>query len=691
MIKTNFSNVLSYFALLAIAYIGPVQELKAQAPEPNIAEVQKATILTVVKNLKENHVHPKAIDDNFSKIVWKKFLEGLDPNRDILLKSDFDELKRYELSIDNELNNGQLNFFTVAFERYQKRLNAAADGYKKALAKPFNFNKTEFVQLNGKLNTYATTEAELARKWELRAKYMVLKKMFDLDKSKMNSPELEKQARAKVDRWLTNNFKTLTGPLAQKDKFSQYLNTATLEVEAHTQYFPPIQVKNMDARAAKHFFGVGLELQDKEGDIYIRSLRPGGMAIRSGQVDIDDRVISVSNATGQMVDVVGMPILEVAELVKGDKDTEVALGLLKANGKQKTITLTRAEINEDESRARSAIIQKAGKKIGYLYLREFYVDINNSKSPRAAIDVYTELLKLTEAKVDGIVFDLRNNPGGSMDEVVVIAGYFLGKGPKVLVKEMKALHTPTTHDEAIYTGPLVVMVNEHSASASELFAAVIQDHKRGLIVGAPASFGKGTAQPTVPMGKMGNKTKGIPAISYGSLRISQYQFYRVTGASTQSRGVLSDVILPGKLAYLKSREKDRESALLWDSIPPADYKPFYDGNTWNKMKKLGGEAIGSINSFKIIDENSKLLAEAQLKPFSLKPTEFVKQQQTLLDYIQKIDDTAILPEAKRLKVTATPGYDAPEKEWYPKWTKELSKDIYIDKTLDIINRVMTFK
>lgn len=687
MSKTNYTNAPVYVVILMMVWLCG-QLSKAQAQEPG---VQPAIVLSVVQNLKQNHVRPKAIDDNFSKIIWKKFLEGLDPNKDLLLKSDFEDLKSYELSIDNELNEGSLAFFNAAFDRYQQRLKAAAAGYRKVLEKPMDFSKSEVVQLNGKLRPVAATEAELAHLWEQRAKYLVLKKMMELDKTKMNNAALEKEARAKVNRWLTNTFKALTASSAQQDKFSQYINTVTLEVEAHTQYLPPIQVKTMDARAAKRFFGVGLELQDKEGDIYIRSVRPGGMAMRSGQVHADDRLVSVSNAAGQMTDVIGMSVLEVAELVKGDKDTEVSLGLLKSNGQLKTVTLKRAEINEDETRARSAIMEKDGKRIGYLFLREFYVDANDKNGPRAGIDVYHELLKLKEAQVDGIVFDLRDNPGGSMDEVVMIAGYFLGKGPKVLVKQMETLYKPATHDEAIYTGPLAVMINEHSASASELFAAVIQDHKRGLIIGAPASFGKGTAQPTIPMGKMGNKAKGIPNISYGSLRISQYQFYRVTGASTQSRGVLSDVVLPGKLAYLKTREKYRDSGLPWDSIPPVDFTPFYDAGTYNKMKEAARQAVGKLDPFKVIDENSKLLAEAQMKPSGLKPVEFVKQQQTLADYIRKIDDAAMLPEAKRLKVIATPGYEAPEKDWYPKWIKELSSDIYIDKTLDIINRVMTVK
>ncbi len=690
MIQTNHFTRLRYFAGVLIAYAACLP-MQAKAQEPSVAEVQKATILAVVKNLKENHVHPKPIDDNFSKIIWKKFLEGLDPNKDILLKSDFEELRRYELTVDDNLNEGSTAFFAAAFERYQQRLNQAAQGYQKVLATPFDFTLNESVQLNGKQRSYANTQTELEEVWRQRAKYMVLREMMELDKTKMNNLELQKKARAKIDRWLKNTFKNLTGPSAQSDRFGQFLNTVTLEIEPHTQYMAPVQLMAANAAMAKRFYGIGLELQEKDGDIFIKTVRPGGMAMRSGKIQAEDRIVSISNAAGQMVDVLGMSGIEVGGMIRGDKDTKISLGLMTANGELKTVTLMRAEINEEETRAKSAVIEKNGKKIGYLFLREFYVDVNNPKGAHAAIDFRTELLKLKAAKVAGIVVDLRNNPGGSLDEVVDISGFFLGPGPKVQVKEVKALFTPTTSEPALYTGPLVVMMNENSASASEIFAAAIQDHKRGLIIGAPASFGKGTAQPTLPMGKLGDKKKGIPSVSYGSLRISQFQFYRVTGASTQSRGVKSDIVLPGKLAYLETREIFRDSALPWDSISPAAFQPIRSVVNWNKIRNLARAAAGPVNIFKNIDEKSKLLAEQQLKPVRLKAAEFVKQQELLLGYSKQIEEAAQLPVNKRLKVIVTPGNDAPVKDWYTKWTQELSTDIYIDKTIDIINSVMLAK
>lgn len=692
MMNNNYLNVFKLAFCAAVFFLGPLQKVTAQSETTDIAATQKNTILKVVQNLETKHVRPKTIDDNFSKIIWKKYLESLDPNKDILLKSDFQQLKKYELSIDDELHDGAAVFFTAAYQIYQKRLTAAAAGYKKILAAPFDFNKKEAVQLNGSLRQYAVSQDELTKLWQQKAKYLVLQRMQDLDKDKAGSLTQEKEARAKVDKWLAATFKNLTGPSALSEKFSQYLNTVTLEVDPHTNYFAPVQTRNINNQMAKRFFGVGLELQEKDGEVFIKGLRPGGMAIKSGLVDVNDRILSISDPKGKMIDIAGKAIVEVADLIRGDKDTEVAMNLLKANGQEKTVSLKRAEIKDEEGRARSAILEKDGQKIGYIFLPEFYVDMVNPQGIRSADDVMQEILKLKAENVKGIVFDLRNNGGGSLDEVVKMTGYFLGPGPKVQIKDPNELKIHTTYNEALYKGPLVVMVNEQSASASEIFAAAIQDYKRGIIIGSTATYGKGTAQATLPMGKMGDKAKGLPNVSYGSLRLTQHHFYRVNGASTQLRGVHSDVVLPGKFAYLKIREKDNSTALPWDSIPALNYTASNNPAAWNNTLSLAREIAGKDNSFKIIDENSKLLSQSQLTPVSLNRAEFIKQQERLQKYTQTMDQAAKLKALKKMKVNPAPGYNpGPDNEWYQKWIEGLSTDLYIDKGLDIINRTMVVK
>ena len=379
-------------------------------------------------------------------------------------------------------------------------------------------------------------------------------------------------------------------------------------------------------------------------------------------------------------------------MIRGDKDTEVALGLLKINGQEKTVSLKRTEIKDEEGRARSAVIEKDGEKIGYIFLPEFYVDMANPQGIHSAADVQKELLKLKDAGVKGVIFDLRNNGGGSLQEVVDMTGYFLGPGPKVQIKDTQELKIYSTRAEALFNGPMIVMVNEQSASASEIFAAAIQDYRRGIIVGSSATYGKGTAQGTFPMGKMGDKTKGSPNISYGSLRLTQHHFYRVNGASTQLRGVNSDVVLPGKLAYLKVKEKDNLTALAWDSIPAANYKQFHTAADWQNLLNSARQAAGEENAFKIIDENSKLLAQQQLNPVSLNFSKFSEEQSTLQTLADRIEEIGKLPELRKIKIVGTTDPQATaDNEWYQKWANGLSSDLYLSKSLDMMKRMILVK
>lgn len=680
----NQLNPIRITALAALFFSGAWHTVIAQSIDTNTIALQKMTIKAVVKKLEKDHVRPKAIDDNFSKSIWKKYLEGLDPNKDVFLQSDFHDLKGYELRIDDELHEGSTDFFNAAYQIYQKRLLTAAAGFQKILDKPMDFNKNEMIQLNGSLLEFSPNQAALEKLWQKKAKYFVLKKMTELDSSKVGNPTLEKEARLKVSKWLGNIFKNLTNKSAFNEKFSQYVNTITLEVDPHTSYFLPVKAKSINADMAKRYYGLGLELQDKEGDVYVKGLRPGGVAVKSGLIDINDRILRLTDSKGLMVDIAGVPITDVAELIRGDKDTEITLGLLKSSGQEKTVSLKRGEIKDEEGRARSAVIEKDGQKIGYIYLQEFYADMSNPAGIRCADDVAAELTKLKEKSVNGIIVDLRNNGGGSLDEVVKMSGYFLGRGPKVQIKDGNGIKVYTTRDDAMYSGPLAVMINEQSASASEIFAAVIQDYKRGIIIGSQSTYGKGTAQATVPMGKLGDKTTGTPDLSFGSLRLTQHQFYRVNGASTQLKGVKADVVLPGKLTYLKIREKDNLTALSWDSIPAAVYSEFNKPVVWNNILNLVHKATGQQDEFKAIDENSKLLAQHQLDPVNLRSSRFNQQQAALVAYSGKIDREMKLPESRKLKITGTLSGSLEGNEWYQRWLDVISTDLYINKSLDVV-------
>lgn len=689
---------------LCMAVIAGIsQHALAQSEQDQSLAYQKMTIAAVVRNIEKGHFRPKPINDDFSQAIWKKYLLALDPNKNVFLQSDLEQLKKYEFSIDEELNGGSAEFFNAAYQLYQRRLQEISLLYKDILAKPFDLHKKESVQLNGTLLSFAKDRKELDQVWRKRLKYYLLKKMIDLEAERKatgasalvqgkggKSDLLEKEARMKIRKWLDNSFKTLMSPSYIEEKFSQYLNTITFEMDPHTTYFAAVKARSVNEQMAKKYYGLGLELADKEGEVWVKSLRPGGVAIKSGLVDVNDRLLRITDRRGTMIDLDGVPITEVAELIRGDKDTEISLGLRKVNGIEKTISLKRGEIKEEEGRARSAVIHKGNQKIGYIYLPEFYADFNNPEGAHAAADIATELQQLKTAGVAGIVIDLRNNGGGSLDEVVKMSGYFLGSGPKVQVKGKEGVKAYATYDAPVYDGPLAVMINENSASASEIFAAVIQDYRRGIIIGSRSSYGKGTAQSTLPMGKMGDKAKGILPLNFGSLRLSLNQFYRVDGGSTQLKGVESDLILPGKLQYQKIREQDNETALSWDSIAPANYRVFNRTLIPNNVLALENEEIGKNEAFKVIAENSRLLAEHANDPLSLDLPKFKEQQAKMLSWSKKIDEAAQLPELKRMTITGTRlTSEGPGLEWYGKWMEGVSRDIYVDQTMKVMVRMMS--
>jgi carboxyl-terminal processing protease len=654
----------------------------AQAVNDEVIAKQKMTIQAVIRNLEKDHYSPKSIDDNFSKIIWKKYLLALDPNKNVLLQTDLQELKKYELTIDDELKQGSVDFFTAAYTIYQQRLKEDKVLYQKILEKPFDLHKKETLQLNGDLQEFPASRQALEEIWRKRLKYTVLKKMTDQGLTS------EKLARQKVSKWMDNVFKNLMADAAIHEKFSLYVNTITLEMDPHTSFFGPVKARGVNEHMSKRYFGIGLELSDKEGDVVIKALRPGGSAIKSGLVEVNDQILQISDAKGIMVDISGVPIAEVADLIRGDKDSDISLSLKKSNGTEKTVSLKRTEIKEEEGRARSAIIQSADKQIGYIYLPEFYADFANADGAHCAADVEKEVTRLKALNVSGIVIDLRNNGGGSLDEVVKMTGFFIGAGPKVQIRDKQEVKIFNTWQSPLYDGPLAVMINENSASASEIFAAAIQDYKRGMIIGSSSSYGKGTAQATVPMGKMENKEKGIPALKFGSLRLTMNKFYRVSGASTQLKGVKADIILPGKYQYLKIKEKDNVTALAWDSIPATNYRLFNNPDLWDNILNLANEHIAQQEAFKVIGRNTGLLARQENEPVDLNIDKFRKQQANLLSIMKQIDQAVQLPEAQKLKVTGT-SVDANQPGWYAKWLDTLSADLYIGESIGIMNNIIS--
>ena len=378
------------------------------------------------------------------------------------------------------------------------------------------------------------------------------------------------------------------------------------------------------------------------------------------------------------------------KLIRGNKGTNVRLTLKKSDGTYKTITLQRDEIVQDETFARSVVVNDGDKKIGVISLPEFYADFEHPTGAKCSEDVAKEIIKLKDAKVDGIIMDLRFNGGGSLYEVIHIVGLFIIDGPVVQVKdrEGKIVVMDDKDPSVLYDGPLAVMVNETSASASEIFAAAIQDYKRGVIVGSTSTYGKGTVQRNVPLGKPLDFFSG--RTEFGAVKLTFQKFYRVNGGSTQLKGVSSDVVLPDPYDYIKIREKDNPSALQWDEIKKAN-ADIYTG--YQSVIKKENERIQVNPALGIIKSNTDWLGRNVDAPVSLQLDKYKEQQTKLRNTVNQNNSLSKLTKEMDMEVLK-PDYDKfynnPDKqkgERYKAWMKGLKSDLYINETVKIVSEM----
>jgi len=663
---------------------------------------QKQKLLTAIGQLlEEQHYSPKPINDAFSKQVFTKYLEELDGDKTLFLQSDINSLKKYETTIDDEIRGvSDIQFAPAVSAIYDKRTTEVIQLYKEILSKPFDFTVNEAVEVNADKLNYPATEAERNDRWRKRLKFSTLERFAVLveqrDKSKVDSiakrtdADLEKEAREKVLSGMDRVYNRIKATFGEDDRFNMFVNVITNLMDPHTDYFPPVEKRAFDEQMSGRFYGIGAQLTEQDGLIKIANVMPGGAAWKSGEVKGGDAIIKVGQGKDEMVDIAGYATEDAVKLIRGNKGTEVRLMLKKQDGTFKTISLMRDEVVLDETFARSAVIQNGDKKIGYIYLPDFYADFERKDGARCSEDVAKEIAKLKEEKVDGIVLDIRYNGGGSLYEVKEMVGFFVGKGPVVQVRDRDGKATIMDNKDAgdagtLYDGPLAVMVNETSASASEIFAAAIQDYKRGIIVGSTSTYGKGTVQRNVPLGKPLDFFTG--RTEYGAVKLTFQKFYRVNGGATQLKGVVPDVVLPDTYDYLKIREKDNPSALPWDEIAKAPIQAF-SGN--DEVIRKANDRIKNDYTFSLIRNNTNWLAKTSDEPVNLQIDKYKDQQKqlrstvnqnTTLAKLTKGMDISILPQDKEKF------YNNPDKvkgERYKAWLEDRKFDMYIDQTVKIV-------
>jgi carboxyl-terminal processing protease len=658
--------------------------------------------------LEDVHYSPKAIDDKFSKEVFTKYLsEKVDVEKDILLKTDIDALRKYETKIDDEiLGKTPVQFEPAVTAVLKRRIPETEAIYKDILSHPFDFTKDESINEDYDKIDFPKTEADRKEAWRKHLKYLTLERYTDLidqqeaAKSKAGyvvktNAELEKEARDKVAKLMDRYYDRLKFKINEDDRFNMFVETIVQAMDPHTDYFPPVDKRYFDEQMSGHFFGIGATLKEEDGNIKIGELLTGMPAWKSGQINGGDIILKVGQGAQEPVDLTGYETEDAIKLIRGEKGTEVRLTVKKADGTVKTVSLIRDEIVQDETFARSVIVNGEKGKIGYIYLPEFYADFENPKAHRCSIDVAKEILKLKEEKVDGIVMDLRNNGGGSLYDVVQMVGLFIDQGPVVQVRDRDGKpHVYNDQDKSLlYDGPFAVMVNEYSASASEIFAAAIQDYKRGVIIGSTSTYGKGTVQRNIEL----DKSLGFSDANndLGTIKLTLQKFYRINGGSTQLRGVASDVVLPDILEYSKVREKDNPDALPWDEIQKADYKTWKYAYDLNPIVKASEERLKNDSAFSIINKDAAWLNDQNDKSHSINIDKYRQEQKKWSSTVKQIETLSKLPT--ELKIENLPqdagkyDNDKDKADRYARWMKSLQKDIWLNEAVKVVDDMVASK
>src|SRR5210317_1106349 len=654
--------------------------------------------------LERGHYSPKEIDDAFSENVYMDYLNNLDGQHRFFLQSDINSFQSYKYKIDDQIKSAELTFFDLTYKKLTERMSQVQGFYKELLDQPFDFTKKEEIDLDFETAPYASNTSELKKIWRKRFKLNALQNFSSKkeDESKQAAKDstftvstdeaLEIQAREDIKEnmgYLFENF----NELKRKDWFSIYVNSIVVQFDPHTFYLAPSDKERFDTSMSGKFEGIGARLNKRNQVIKIVEIISGGPVWRDELLEIGDAILKVGQEGEEPVDISGMVLDDAVKLIKGPKGTRVYLTVKRVDGTVEVVPVTRDVVVLEETYARSSLIKDATGTYGLIELPKFYINFQDYNERNAATDVKKELEQLKEKKVKGIILDLRNNGGGSLKTVVDMTGYFIDKGPIVQVKSTGGRKEVLKDEDPgiVWEGPLVVLVNEFSASASEILAAALQDYKRAIIVGSKQTFGKGTVQNVVDLNRM---ITGGTYGDLGALKITTDKFYRINGGSTQLEGVKSDIVFPDRYAYVEMGEKDQDNPLAWDRITPANYKPYSSMNNYKYSLERSKKRLEENPMVSLIDEQA-LWVEKQQNDFSyfLDYESFKTERETKKEYSKRFKKLSEyeatyefqwLPEAGAKEA---PNEDTIEKR--ERGAEALKKDIYISEAVEILKDLST--
>ena len=690
-------SFLSLFLLVSsISFANPTDN---KNPDP---EKDKVLISVLNYMLTRGHYVQKELNDEFSEMVFNNFIDGLDPSKRYFTKNDLKEFSKYKFQIDNQLKESDIAFYSLVYGRFLDKIKNAKNYYGAILKKPFNYKKDEIIDLDYKKIAYASSEKELLNFWRKQLKLQTIDRIqeqenldeekFKKDKSykKRSFSVLEKKARAEVMTSMENLYIRID-ELEHRDWFSTFLNSIVGAFGPHTTYMAPNIKESFDQDMSGKLEGIGARLQKKGIYTHIVELVSGGPAWKQGELEDGDIILKVAQENEEPLDIVGMRLDDAIKFIKGPKDTKVLLTVKKKiDGTTKVITITRDIVQLDETFVKSSVVEKDGKKYGVINLPKFYINFDDRNFRDSAKDMEKEIERLKEENVEGLLIDLRNNGGGSLDTAIKIAGLFVDKGPVVQIKYRN--EAPVVREDIDpkiqWTGSLVLLVNELSASASEIFAAAMQDYNRAVILGGNQTYGKGTVQNILPINKFyPNYDQDL-----GYLKMTIQKFYRINGGSTQVEGVYSDIAMPTRFSYMKYGERDLEGALPWDKVPQASYTQVKSYSNFSDVVTTSIERINKDPKFQLIDEYAKWLKKEQDdSSYSLNYKQYQKELKQREDFAKKFKSVFKYQSGLAFN---SPSYEIPLfkenidlKEKRNAWHKNLSKDLYISEALNVLSQL----
>jgi len=649
--------------------------------------------------LERGHYSPKEIDDAFSENVYMDYLNNLDGQHRFFLQPDINSFQSYKYKIDDQIKSAELTFFDLTYKKLTERMSQVQGFYKELLDQPFDFTKKEEIDLDFETAPYASNTSELKKIWRKRFKLNALQNFSSKkeDESKQAAKDstftvstdeaLEIQAREDIKEnmgYLFENF----NELKRKDWFSIYVNSIVVQFDPHTFYLAPSDKERFDTSMSGKFEGIGARLNKRNQVIKIVEIISGGPVWRDELLEIGDAILKVGQEGEEPVDISGMVLDDAVKLIKGPKGTRVYLTVKRVDGTVEVVPVTRDVVVLEETYARSSLIKDATGTYGLIELPKFYINFQDYNERNAATDVKKELEQLKQKNVKGIILDLRNNGGGSLKTVVDMTGYFIAQGPVVQVKSTGGRKEVLmdTDPSIVWEGPLVILVNEFSASASEILAAALQDYNRAIILGSQQTFGKGTVQNIIDLNRM---ISGGTYGDLGALKVTTDKFYRISGLSTQLEGVKSDIVFPDRYAQVDMGEKDQDNPLSWDRITPASYKPLPQFNNYEYSVARSKQRLEENPFVALIEDQASWIKEQQEDShYYLDYASYEKEKEADKNYsdrFKKISEFESnlefqwLPEAAS---TQAPNEDLIEKR--ERWQKSLKKDLYITEAVEIL-------